>query len=117
METSKLIERLPRIDLLDDGGYPTDDYLEYIKKYTGEVLPINDFVEYVLQDGWWMPEWGFRLRRKYRGVRKLELHTGGWSGNEDIMEAILGNIHLTRREMQYVMWRTGGHYYFEIPVL
>jgi len=101
--------------LLDNDGYPTDEYIEFIKNYTPEVMPIMDFVE-ILTDAWHFGDWGFRLCRKYAGVRKLELHTGGWSGNEEIIRTVKSNIWLTNFRMRYVMWRTGGHYYFEITV-
>lgn len=106
---------IPEI-LLDDEGYPTDEYLEFIRSYTDETMPIVEFIEEILANNWWMPDWGFKFRRKYRGRRTLELHTGGWSGNEDIIDAIIGNVYLTHFKMRYVKWTTGGHYYFEISV-
>jgi hypothetical protein len=99
--------------LLDNGGYPTDDYLTFIKDYTYETMPVMQFVN-LLSEGWYFGDWGFELHRKYKGKRKLELHTGGWSGNEEIIEAILSNVYLTQFQMRYVEWHTGGHYYFEI---
>jgi hypothetical protein len=42
----------------------------------------------------------------------LELHTGGWSGNEDIISALEPTL------FWMVYWRKserGGHYYFVIP--
>jgi len=105
-------------DLLDDEEYPTEEYLQFIKNYIpDDSLPIMDFVENVLAAGWWMPEWGFKLYKKYKGKRKLELHTGGWSGNEDVISAILSNIHLTHGRMRYVKWTAGGHYYFYIYLI
>lgn len=107
-------EKLPE-ELLDSEGYPTKEWISFIEQYKPDKsLPIENFVGFVLVDGWHMQEWGFRLGKKYRGKRKLELHTGGWSGNEDIIGAILSNISLTHFEMIYTMWRAGGHYYFEI---
>jgi len=100
--------------LLDDMGYPTDEYLKFIWEYTHETMPIMEFVKDVLCPGWHFNYWGFKLGRKYKGIRKLELHTGGWSGNESTINEIVGNIWLTHFEMKYVSWRTGGHYYFEI---
>jgi len=101
--------------LLNDDGYPTAEWLEFIKNYVpDESLPVLRFVEMVLVDGWWMPDWGFKLHRQYKGVRRLELHTGGWSGNEEVIAAIKSNFWLTHFNMRHVMWRTGGHYYFEI---
>jgi len=110
----KMWDSLPE-KLLDLEGYPTEDWIEYIKNYKpDESLPLIRFVDSVLIDGWWMSDWGFKLHKKYKGKRKLELHTGGWSGNEEVIEAIISNIYLTNCYMRYVMWRTGGHYYFEI---
>ena len=99
--------------LLDNDGYPTKDYLKFIREYTDDAMPIMDFVN-IIADGWQYASWGHKLHRKYAGKRKLELHTGGWSGNEDIIRAILGNVYLTHFKMRYVKWHAGGHYYFEI---
>jgi len=98
---------------MDDGGYPTEEFLDFVKQYEpDESLPVMDFIEKVISTAWMHR--GFKLHRKYRGIRKLELHTGGWSGNEETIGAITSNIYLTHFKMKYVMWRTGGHYYFEI---
>jgi hypothetical protein len=99
--------------ILDDEGYPTDEFLQFIAEYKWDVMPIMDFVN-VLQDGWYFGDWGFKLSRKYKGIRKLQLHTGGWSGNETTINAILSNIYLTHYLMRYVEWNMGGHYSFEI---
>lgn len=94
----KLPERL-----LDEDGYPTQDWLDFIREYKPDKsLPIMSFIQGMLIDGWWMPEWGFRLHRQYAGKRKLELHTGGWSGNEEVIREIKSNIWLTHGEMQHV---------------
>ena len=114
IECGKPKVKLPEM-LLDDDGYPTQEYLAYIKDYDG-TMPIMKFIDDIIRDGWWMESWGFRLHRKYNGKRKLELHTGGWSGNEDIISAITSNIHLTHFQMKYVKWTCGGHYYFEIDL-
>lgn len=98
---------------LDNEGYPTDEFLEFIRNYEPNQMPIMDFVN-ILAEGWYFDNWGFKLKRKYRGIRKLELHTGGWSGNEDTICAITSNIYLTHFKMRYVKWYTGGHHYFEI---
>jgi hypothetical protein len=42
----------------------------------------------------------------------LELHTGGWSGNEEIVQV------LEETFFWYFYWQKserGGHYYFEVP--
>lgn len=107
---------LPAV-LLDDEGYPTEEWLNYIKNYKpDESLPLLTFVEKILVDGWYMSDCGFKLYKRYKGKRKLELHTGGWSGNEETIAAIKSNMWLTHFQMRYVMWRTGGHYYFELSI-
>lgn len=107
---------LPAV-LLDDEGYPTEEWLNYIKNYKpDESLPLLTFVEKILVDGWYMSDCGFKLYKRYKGKRKLELHTGGWSGNEETIAAIKSNMWLTHFQMRYVMWRTGGHYYFELYI-
>lgn len=103
--------------IMDDEGYPTEEWLTFIEEYQpDEYLPIYDFLE-LLKSSWNHSQWGFKLHRIYRGIRKLELHTGGWSGNESIIKAIEKNIFLTYISMKYKMWETGGHYYFEIKLI
>lgn len=99
-------------ELLDNEGYPTEEYLDAIADFNMN----DDIMEFIdiLKEGWWMPDWGFKLHRKYRGKVKLELHTGGWSGNEEIIREIIDNMYLTYFKMRYVKWTAGGHYYFEI---
>ena len=100
--------------LLDEEGYPTEEYIAFVKGYNNQTMLIMEFVEDVLQDGWYFGDWAFKLFRKYKGKRKLLLSTGGWSGNEEIIDAILGNVYLTHSKMKYIGWKRGGHYTFEI---
>ena len=94
--------------------YPTEKELKRLKKWNllkEVVMGIDeDLLDYI-ESLWWAGEWGFKLK-KGRKIWKLELHTGGWSGNEDIIYALKGN---------YLFWgmywqksTRGGHYYFEI---
>lgn len=57
--------------------------------------------------------WGVdRVWHKKNPILILELHTGGWSGNEEIIKALQGN------KLFWLMWwqktERGGHYTFEI---
>lgn len=108
------MNNIPEI-CMDNEGYPTEEYLEFIKNYTYEVLPIEQMVDLICNN-WQHGSWGYHIGRKYKGFRKFELHTGGWSGNEEIINAITSNIWLTEFNLKYYMWRTGGHYYFKIKV-
>jgi hypothetical protein len=61
---------------------------------------------------YFIENWGIDHIHKERPVLMLELHTGGWSGNEDIIEA------LQNHKLFWMMWwwktERGGHYYFEV---
>jgi hypothetical protein len=63
----------------------------------------------ILESGWKYKDC-FILKGKRK--LKLECHTQGWSGNEDIMEALIKN-----KWFWMAFWKKserGGHYYFEI---
>jgi hypothetical protein len=93
--------------LLTSDGYPTDEVLDYIRRYDFSKSSVEDLLV-LIKDIWWMPEWGV-----VRKGRKSELHTGGWSGNEDLVHALEGNFLFWS-----LCWRkslAGGHFYFSIP--
>ncbi len=89
--------------------YPTDYSLRLIKNWDitkFDVLDLIDFIEKI----WWSPDWGFIKKGKHK--IRLELHTAGWSGNEDIIRALNNNFLFWS-----VYWNKsvrGGHYYFTI---
>lgn len=99
-------------DFMLDEGYPTEEWIMFIKNFKYETMPIMDFVN-LLRNNWWSPDWGFHLKRKYKRTRKLYLSTGGWSGNEETIDAIISNFWL-RHLMGYSQWNIGGHYIFKI---
>ena len=101
--------------LLDDEGYPREEYLKFIRDFRVNTMPIIDFIQ-IIRETWKYSDMGCYLSRRYKGKYKLKLHTLGWSGNEEIITEILNNIHLTRVCMKYYQWQVGGHYYFEVPV-
>jgi len=94
--------------------YNTNKELRLIEKWdVKEVFTLLDYIEGL----WWNKEWGFikkwgRDDLHNKPVVKLELHTGGWSGNEDIINALLKNQMFTM--LWYSQWNRGGHYKFEI---
>lgn len=70
-----------------------------------------------LRDLWqyktyFVENWGLDHIYKKNPVLLLELHTAGWSGNEDIIEELEKNMLF----WNMWWWKTerGGHYYFEI---
>ena len=93
----------------DKDGYPTEKELKTIEEWDAIHDP-KGLLQYI-QDRWWYADRQFCLTGKR--VLKLELHTGGWSGNESIVEALQKNV------FWFFWWqgsRRGGHYTFEIPV-
>ena len=45
-------------------------------------------------------------------VKRIEYHTGGWSGAEDLISAMLGQFWIGHF---HTRWERGGHFYFEVP--
>ena len=85
--------------------YPTKGQLQTIRKFDltkKSVKALLDFIEPIWEYG----DWGFK-----RTKHKLELHTGGWSGNEDIIGSLQGNFLFWA--MYWQKSTRGGHYYFD----
>lgn len=82
-----------------------EEDLQRIKEWPHDDLPgMLAFVK----ERWWRPDWGWTEEP----CGRLELSTGGWSGNEELIEALQGN---------YVFWamcwessRRGGHFTFDL---
>lgn len=100
----------------EEDPYPTDRELAIIRKWDTIKYRIPDLIEYI-KAVWWIPDRHFRL---YRGRQhlfrkacmKLELHTGGWSGNESVIGALMRNYLFW--SMSWRKSTAGGHYWFEI---
>jgi hypothetical protein len=86
--------------------YPEEADLKRIREWPlGDLFGLAEFVGSI----WHWPDWGYKITGKR--VKRMQLHTGGWSGNESIIEA------LEQTTFWMVCWtRTdrGGHYYFVI---
>ena len=90
---------------MTEEGYPDDQELEIIEKYPlRDVFHLTDLVNELWAVAGTRSEW-------IKGVLHYELHTGGWSGNESIIEALEKNRFVDRF---CVKWLRGGHWYFEI---
>ena len=91
---------------MDINGYPTEEEIAKIKQW-----PNTDFkglMAFIKEECWWMPDWGWSNRGKtYR------VSTGGWSGNEEIIDA----LHKNDNFFWALCWqssRRGGHYVFRL---
>ncbi len=95
---------------MNEPYYPSENTLNKIKQWDilkwDSVLALLDFIE----QEWRYSENYYKLSGKR--VLRLELHTAGWSGNEDII------VSLRNTPMFWLFyWQKsvrGGHYYFKI---
>jgi len=93
------------------GDYPSEAELVRIKEWPYED-PDGWFT--FIRGCWWHDDWGWNQEDVPDGydrpVRRYRISTGGWSGNEDIIGAMMENIlwNLTWQSS-----RRGGHYVFE----
>jgi hypothetical protein len=103
---------------IDDDGYPDEAVLEQIR--TADTIGTG---------ARWMVETFPRLAETLpcstcevedvqniigRPAKRIHFSTGGWSGCESFVEAVLGNVML--RVMYFYAWRRGGHHMFEVSV-
>jgi len=84
--------------------YPTDADLEKIQDWDWHDL--NGLVDFVASLWHWPDFWS------YKG-RHITAHTGGWSGNESIVDALSANEMFW--QICWISSRRGGHYVFELP--
>lgn len=92
---------------LDKDGYPTRKTLSTIRKWnlSVELANYHKFMDYV-RDIWKYADGNYWER----DGNKYTLHTGGWSGNEDLIYAMQKNAMFW---IQYWYSSTrGGHYVF-----
>lgn len=93
----------------DEDGYPTEVGLKLLREWDFWADGIEGFLDF-LYSLWWMPDRGFHLQDgSITGLSSLELHTGGWSGNEDV----IGSLQQTL--FWVIAWQKserGGHYFF-----
>ena len=71
----------------------------------GKPMEFLNFIEEV-----WNKEVGTVKKKGKRTVR-FELHTGGWSGNEEIMSALRSSMFWI---LYWMKSERGGHYYFTV---
>ena len=101
---------------LDGDGYPTEAALDVIREWTFQMSDreLFDFIKSI----WWMPDWSWKEceaidERTGRKSYCYYISTGGWSGNESIIQAMQENKWMFWH-MHWVQSRRGGHYIFEL---
>jgi hypothetical protein len=95
------------IELLDDDGYPTDEFLEKIKTWDYKD-GFDELLEFAMEGHIYPNYWS---REKIDGKSVWKISTGGWSGNESIIQALKQNAIFWM--VCWVQSRRGGHYIFE----
>lgn len=98
----------------DGYTYPSTEQLERIRTWDvgGYIQPALELLEFV-KGLWWAAEWGWS-EYDDDGSRHYILSTGGWSGNESLMDALSDN-----RLFWLLAFRTehrGGHYHLAVRV-
>jgi hypothetical protein len=91
---------------MDEDGYPDDYDLKIIAEWDVLKQGYEGLLKCIGSIWWGGDCGGFKWRGKW-----LELHTWGWSGNEDIIDA------LQKTYFWSFFWKKsirGGHYWFEL---
>ena len=108
-------ELLDKSDFLDDDGYPTDDALEIVKLWHwDDARGWFKFIESL----WAYRDWGWKEKDEPhefdndKMVHRYYISTGGWSGNESIIDAMQQADFMW--SLNWVQSRRGGHYIFEL---
>jgi hypothetical protein len=91
------------------GEYPTKSELTKITRWDFQKQDIMEFLDY-LRSIWWNADWGIVCTGKQ--VLRLQLHSGGWSGNEDVIYALRRNFIFW--SICWLKSERGGHHYFKI---
>ena len=104
-------------ELYDQDGYPTKEALDYVKNWSYEFVDkevvwgqyaITD--DYTLLIDYLKEIWACKDGVIYEDGL-LEIHTLGWSGNEEIISILETTTLWTFKKVAH---QTGGHYYFRV---
>lgn len=95
-----------------DDDYPSDESLDAIKNWQ-----LNQYIELMnfVKEIWKYPDWGWEESNHPEGGVLYTISTGGWSGNEDIINALQDNTMFWLTCWQSS--RRGGHYEFHVRTL
>jgi len=92
---------------MDKDGYPDDNELKTIEEWDVLKSNVSGLLDFIVD------RWRWADRQIIRDENKVELHTGGWSGNEEILGALRANLMFWT--LCWMKSERGGHYWFEIP--
>ena len=95
--------------MLDEFGYPDKASLERIKRWDILQDGIDGLLDLIEENTKWADR---QIERSGKNVIRYVYHTGGWSGNEDVIGVLHHNLFFW--SMFWVKSIRGGHYYFKI---
>jgi len=95
--------------MLDENNYPDEESLRQIKEWDVLTKGVEGLLDLIEENTNWA---GRQIYREGKNVIRYEYHTGGWSGNEDVIEAMMHNFLFWA--LSWVKSTVGGHYYFKI---
>lgn len=95
--------------MLDKDSYPDEASLKEIKEWDILKQGVQGLLDLV-EENTYIADWSFSVTGKR--VLRFEYHTGGWSGNEDVINALRENMLFF--SMFWEKSTRGGHYYFRI---
>jgi hypothetical protein len=90
----------------DTDRYPTNPDLDAIRTFQGEPRAWFDLIKLA----WWAVEWGW-YEEASPTQTTIFISTGGWSGNESIIDAMKNNTAWLWT-MTWASSRRGGHFTF-----
>ena len=100
----------------DRDGYPTDETLDILRNWDDfSSSGYQQWIEFAHKAWHWndMVIIGTDSENIILSDRKMvQFHTGGWSGNEDIISAMQGNVLWL---VNFQNHRTGGHFELRAP--
>jgi hypothetical protein len=112
-QTKRETQMATEINLpLDDEGYPTEEAERIVREFSGDARVLLEAIHAIWAHGkWgWNEEDGLDICE--RPVHRYNISTGGWSGNEALIEALRANIMFWM--LFWVEDRRGGHFVFEV---
>lgn len=95
--------------MLDKDGYPDEASLKAIKEWDFLRQGISGLLELITENTNWADR---QIHITGKKAIRFEYHTGGWSGNEDVIDALCQNFLFW--SMFWLRSTRGGHYYFKI---
>jgi len=99
--------------MLDENCYPDERDLERIKSYSLMEGSIEELLQLIVDNSNYSG--AGPCQSTVRRGQYFEYHTFGWSGNEDVIDAVRSNFMFWA--LAWVCSYRGGHYYFDLTTI